>query len=307
MSVTDFRVVMVDGLHVAATDGPDSDIVDQFYRSYERAFVLPNEKEPISCFRTCLALNHAPAYGPLASRFGAYREIMFVAREPDSERLVGGGNFIVFSHARPSAVAPPLHPTAHLSYIFVEPSARRQGMLDRLIGAVTPLATAALPLTASSHLRIFIEQNDPLLLSAEDYEADTRLTGLDQVDRIAIWARRGARIVDFPYIQPPLSDDLREDETLALSLLDPHSADVCACVVHDHLAAFFAISVLKGRDPLDNAAAARQLIDLRVRCKRYERLALLDPLPWTAGEGALVRDRVVHGPRAGGLRQALRG
>lgn len=306
MSVSDFEIVLDDGLRISATDDPDSGIVETFYELYDRAFVLPNEKEPITGFRSCLALNHAPAYGPLASQYGAYREIMFVAREAGDDYPVGGGNFIALAHGCPSEAAPPSHPTAHLSYIFVTPTARRRGLLDRLLSTVAPLAGSALPFLARSPLRIFIEQNDPLLLSADEYDADTSRTGLDQVDRIAIWARRGARILDFAYVQPPLSDDLLADETLALSVLDPVAPDISACVVHDHLCAFFAISVLKGRDPMTNSAAAAQLIDLRSRCSAGDRLALLDPSGWVAGDGASVRARAVVGPQAGGLRQAIR-
>ena len=48
MSVSDFEIVLDDGLRIAATDDPGSGIVETFYELYDRAFVLPNEKEPIT-------------------------------------------------------------------------------------------------------------------------------------------------------------------------------------------------------------------------------------------------------------------
>ncbi len=45
---------------------------------------------------------------------------------------------------------------------------------------------------------IFIEQNDPLRLTAAEYAADTAHSGIDQVDLLAIWSRVGAEVLDFP-------------------------------------------------------------------------------------------------------------
>jgi hypothetical protein len=294
-----------DPLRIDFTDRADSAVLAEFYQGYDQAFVLPNEKEPIEGFRACLDLNHAPTYGPLASRYGAYREVVFTAADRQTGTPVGGGNFAVFSHASPSDTLVPAYRTIHLSYVYVRPASRRRGYLDRLVGMVDGLATDVLPYTAGTPSFIFIEQNDPLKMSAAAYVEDTAQTGLDQVDRIGVWARRGARILDLDYVQPPLSTQHAPDSTLALCVLRPDLRTVEACVVYHHIRAFFAISVLKGADPDTVPVARDQIAALDQMCKSSKTIQLLDPTSWVAGPGRRLRETIARVPSPGGLRGAL--
>lgn len=296
-----------DPLCVSFTDRADSPLLTTFYEGYDQAFVLPDEKEPIEGFRRCLELNHAPDYGPLAARYGAYREIVFTAAERETDAPIGGGNFVVFSHASPSQTSAPPYRTIHLSYVYVRPEQRGRGYLDRLIGVIDGLATEALPLTAGVPSFIFIEQNDPLKMSAAAYAKDTAQTGLDQVERIGLWARRGARVLDLDYVQPPLSPQHAADSTLALCVLRPDLETIDTCIVCRHLQAFFAISVLKGDDPGRHAVARDQIAALDQLCKARARLRLLDPTSWAAGAGRRLRENAARSPIAGGLRTVLSG
>jgi hypothetical protein len=58
----EWRIESATGLHLTITDRGDSDVFGRFFEHYDRAFVLPNEKEDIEGFRTCLALNHGVEY-----------------------------------------------------------------------------------------------------------------------------------------------------------------------------------------------------------------------------------------------------
>lgn len=295
------------GLRFEVTDLPAGHIVDTFYEGYDAAFILPDEKEPAEGFRRCLALNYAPDYGPLASQYGAFREVVFVASDVASGAPVGGGNFIVLSHADPSRDSGPACRTIHLSYVYVRPECRRRGYFKRLVTAVDRLATRALPFTAEAASFVFLEQNDPLKMSPEACLEDTLQTGLDQVQRIGVWAHRGARVVDFDYVQPPLSDDHSADETLALCVLRPDLSSIEACIVRNHLRAFFAISVLKGGDPYEAPSARDQLASLDRACVEKRSLRLLDPRPWVDGPGRQLATDEARKPERGGLRAALTG
>src|SRR5262249_25032958 len=106
---------------------------------------------------------------------------------------------------------------------------------------------------------IFLEQNDPFAMSAADYARDTAVTGLDQFDRIALWGRRGAKVVDFPYVPPALTAQQGPDDGLVYCVIGNEGAGISAALFGAHLTRFFAISVRKGRDLAADPDAARQL------------------------------------------------
>jgi hypothetical protein len=295
------------GLRFDVTDLPTGLLLEAFYEGYDAAFILPEEKEPIEGFRRCLALNHAPNYASLEARYGAFREVVFVASEVITGASVGGCNFIVLSHARSSDGSRPRYRTIHLNYVYVRPGHRLSGYFKHLVAMVDPIATRSLPFTHDAESFVFIEQNDPLKMSADAYAEDTLQTGLDQVERIGIWARRGARIVDFDYVQPPLSNDHSVDETLALCVMRPDLSTIDACVVRNHLRAFFGISVLKGGNPYEAPSARSQLTSLDRACAEKRYLRLLDPRAWVDGPGRQLASHDSRTPVPGGLRAALTG
>ena len=132
---------------------------------------------------------------------------------------------------------------------------------------------------------MFIEQNDPLALSDAEYAADTQHAGIDQIDRLAVWARLGARLVDFPYVQPALSPDQQPDDGLIYAALRYPEAAIPAAWFHDHLQSFFGVSVRKGAPLEGDPVCTAQLAAL---AERREPVALV---PVEAAIAALKADR----------------
>jgi hypothetical protein len=284
---TRLSLVSTSGLVIEATTAADDGLLEEFYRDYDGAFVLENEKEGYDGFAECLGLNAGDQYANLVGRYGPFREFVAVVRDPATGARLGGANFIIFPVS--GVTARELVLSINLNYVFVNAQLRRKGILRQLMGDLPALAfglfaqtnSADLPAALGTGARepqvyIFIEQNDPFRMSTEDYDRDTELTGLDQVARIGLWSRLGARIVDFPYVQPPLSKDQGADDTLAYAVLGAPDADLDACLLRAHLERFFGISVLKGSDLSVEPTAAAQLSELAIRCKDKRRVLLLD-------------------------------
>jgi GNAT superfamily N-acetyltransferase len=270
-------------LTVEATTLPGSTL-DRFYEGYDRSFVLSNEKEMLAGFVECLDLNRGQYYQKLSGLYGPFREVVLLANDPLTRMQVGGANFIAYPVAAGDAIA------LNLNYIYVLPEARGRGHLKRLLRSTTETAKVFFEnTTGESEVLVFIEQNDPLRMTTEDYVHDSRHTGLDQVERIRIWAKLGARLVDVRYVQPPLSKDQEADENLVYSVLGARRSTLSACTLHDHLQRFFAISVLKGRELENEPSACSQLEALSAQCGSGREIALLDPFPaldWLAAHPA---------------------
>jgi hypothetical protein len=265
------RIATASGLVLRATDTGMGEVFDRFWAGFDKAFVLPNEKEDIAGFRACFDLNHGEDYKKLSAKYGPYHEVSVIAHEGGGEENgaeIGGANFIAMP-ADATTI------TANLSYIFVNEAARGKGNLGRLVAAVRETIGRLFP--EQSRVLIFIEQNDPFRMPEENYRRDTAFTGLDQIDRLRIWAKLGAKVVDFAYAQPPLSDDQEMDDTLVLSVIGAEGATLDACILEAHLRRFFGVSVLKAAPLEKNAAAWDQVERLRAACKAGGRIDLLDP------------------------------
>lgn len=290
-------------LRVRASTHADA-VFERFHGAYDRAFVLADEKEDRAGFVECLALNHGDAAAALAARYGPFREWVLVLERDGA--LVGGANLLCHLHT--DAAGRALGVDQNLNYAFVDAGHRGHGHLHDLVAAVRAVARRSFPdaLAGADPVpdRVFMEINDPLRVSDADYAADTAATGLDQFDRVAIWARLGARILDFPYVQPALSAGQAPARDLLMAVLGVTGDDLDACLLQHHLERFFGISVLKGGDPGTNAEAAAQLRACAADCANGRRFALLDPLPRLAQLRA-GRGRQGADP-ARGLRERLR-
>ena len=150
---------------------------------------------------------------------------------------------------------------------------RRKGLFGKLLYLVREEAETLYGAGGSGPL-IFIEMNDPVEMSAEDYARDSDHAGLDQVERLRIWERREARLVVFPYRQPPLSDSQSSDSALLLGVMGATSDALPACAFLAHLERFFAVTVLKGGDPDAVPVAAHQLGLLRTACDNGQDIPL---------------------------------
>lgn len=234
------KLTLPDGLHVTATDDPASPVLARFFAGYDKAFVLPDEREELEGFIACLAINRSHRHA-----FGRTHSEIVAVIEDDSGTMLAGTNFLATSTSC-AQDGPPA--TIALNYVFVEAAARGRGLLRKTLDAVRQLAVGTLGLPPGRNPpAIFIEQNDPVRMSPEDYAADSAHSGTDQIDRMAIWAKVGARIVDFPYVQPPLSELQHPDDSLVYAAIGYPEDTVDAGLLRDHLESFFAISVRKGQ------------------------------------------------------------
>jgi len=258
-----------DGLVIHTTDRGEGPIFERFFAGYDRAFVLADEKEDIEGFRACLALNHGAAHERLTMEYGPFRELCLVADDGEG-RPVGGVNLI----AMPSSAAPSFI-TANLNYIYIEPESRGRGHLARLAAAARRAATALFN-TQACPVLLFIEQNDPFKMAEDDYVRDTDFTGLDQFDRLKIWARRGAMAIDFAYVQPALSADQAPDHNLLMSVLGANGTRLDAALLAGHLRSFFGISVLKGTPMRKDVCATGQLEALQNLASAHISIPLFD-------------------------------
>jgi hypothetical protein len=285
------RLASLSGLAIEASTNSTDGVLGEFYHHYDAAFILQKEKEQFDGFAKCLALNSGEAYIILAERFGPFSEFVLIARDPQADVQIGGANFIAFplqleDRAKTTILS------LNLNYIFVNKIVRRRGYFRRLVRDLPDLAFRLLSATAhglpkdwagfgeqdgkkSPPTLMFIEQNDPYRMSHKDYKLDSTYTALDQIERIAIWARLGARIVDFSYVQPPLRSNQSPDDTLVCGVVGAQANALSACLLHAHLQRFFGISVLKGRDPSEVPVAAKQLWTLQDMCARNRSIALL--------------------------------
>ena len=295
-----WRSVPGTGFDLALTDRADSAVFARFFAGYDRAFVLPNEKEDAAGFAHCLALNHDRTGDRLRASFGRFAEICLIARDSASGAPVGGANFIAMEVRGEAGT----QISANLNYVYVDSAARGQGYFGRLLVLVRHAIGLAMAGAAGDPL-IFIELNDPVRMSPADYARDSRYTGLDQFDRLRIWSRRGARLVDHAYIQPPLSAGQAPDETLVYGVLSDRPS-LSACTLGDHLRKFFAISVLKGASIDDCPAARDQVDDLAARCRAGARIALLDPVPLLAKVGSKAALDDLPGGRPASILEAVR-
>lgn len=254
-----------DGVRVSVTSDPHSPVLRRFFDGYDRAFILPDEREEFDGFVRCLALNatHRGAYGR------RHCEVAMIFEEADGT-LLGGANFLAATTAARDAA------TVALNYVYVESAARGRGLLRHILADVRRTALTVLDLDPDGPEPVlFIEQNDPLRLTEEAYAADSSHSGLDQVDRLSIWARIGARVVDFPYVQPALSADQQPDDSLIYAAIGYPGDALPARLLHDHLQSFFGISVLKGATEAPGDPAVHQLAALATRS---DPVALL-PMP----------------------------
>lgn len=313
----DFAFAAGNGLKVEAASAGDSAVFEAFFAGYDAAFVLADEKEDRAGFQACLALNGGPDHTRLTQRYGPFREIILIAHDSKAPELgpVGGANFL----ALPLRAGERLVITINLNYLYVSAHMRGRGYLRKLLAVVVEAArrsfivdggrpslaarlgqlgqsllgrkpddvAAAL---ARAQIVIFLEQNDPFRLSDIEYALDSAHAGVDQVTRMAMWARLGAKILDYEYIQPALSADQAPDPKLLYSVIGWPMKSLPAALLADHLERFFAISVLKGQGLETTPVAWDQIRTLRAAAAGSRRsVALLDPRPGLAALEGLAK------------------
>lgn len=265
---------------------PDDPLLtNDFYPGYDQSFVIDSEKEELKGFMDCLALNMGNTHRQLTARHGPYREYVLVAYDKQGV-VVGGANFLCLllqdvTVNRQAAI------TINLNYLFVLPAHRGKGYLRPILKACSHLAFETLrhtkgDLETTNEPIVFFEQNDPVRMSLKDYEDDSRQSGLDQIQRIAIWAKISARIIDIPYVQPALSEGQEDDHNLLFCVIcEKMESSLDPCLLKAHLERFFHISVFKNTAEISaNQAASEQLTMLEKRCQQGGAIRLANGGTW---------------------------
>jgi hypothetical protein len=266
------------GRTIAATTDPKSLVMERFYQAYDRAFIIASEKEELQGFQDCLALNAGPEYERLSKQLCPFREITLTLSDTERGDIIGGASLAAFSMSNKGAPCV----TASLSYIFIEKPYRGRGEFRCFLDAIIKLIPSLFETDNNGNLApvlVFLEQNDPLEMSAEDYALDSSYTGLDQYDRLRIWQAQGARLLRMQYVQPALTPDQEPTSGLLFGVLRPETTKLNTCLLKAHLQAFFTISVLKGRNPMDDPIAGPQIARLEMLCAQGATIDLLDPGP----------------------------
>ncbi len=293
---SDIEFVMPNGLRAMMCLRSDSQIFPAFFEAYDKAFVLPNEKEEMGGFEAALALNWEPDYSALAKQYGPFTELCLLAF--DEGHPIGGIN--MFATTTSSNIGH-VGMTANLNYIFVLQEFRGRGYMRQLLNVAAQALREISCLLGggTGSALIFVEQNDPFRLSAEQYRTDSQVSGIDQFERLYVWARSGARFIDFPYVQPALSVAQGADDTLVYSVLGYGRVELDAKLLRQHLERFFAISVLKGAPLHNDASAMSQLAELDRMLQRREIIGVCDLHDW-------LKERLRHTDRFSGWQQRPR-
>jgi GNAT superfamily N-acetyltransferase len=275
----DWKLLTRSGLRLEMTTRFDSEIFERFFEAYDRAFILPNEKEEKSGFQGALALNQGSPSAQLVHTYGPFREVCLLAF--DGPMVVGGANFFATVATDRSGGQ---FVTSNLNYVYTTPEQRGRGYFRQLLDSITQVIQDLFVGVCGSAapVLVFIEQNDPFRLSGAQYELDTRVSGVDQFERLYIWARVGARLLIHPYVQPALSDSQAADETLVYSVLDKDRTTVDPELLRHHLERFFAVSILKGQPLETRPIAVAQLARLDELAKANQTIGVFDPTLWLA-------------------------
>jgi hypothetical protein len=224
----------------------DSPSFQSFYEMYEAAFPIADEREPPEAFDAILRFN---ADLRLQMAHGPYREIVVAIRAWDGGPMIGGHVFGVTTSAEHRQCG--MAASVQGIYTFLHPAAR--GTLS--IHSVAEYSQRAASLLfavpgfeARQPSPILFEVNNPLRMSTDEIEVDTRLSGTNPFRRYMFWYRSGFWPLDFPYVQPRLRDDASAIHYLDLFCTHGAATPLPAKVLFRHLSAFVSVSVLKGRD-----------------------------------------------------------
>jgi len=131
----------------------------------------------------------------------------------------------------------------HLTYLIVDPEARKQGIAKKLITVGIPMIKQYLKEFENVIIRSnFFESNDPLITTIDNFDAQTRLR---------IFSALGAKILPFDYVQPPLGEDKFEVHNLKLltfSQFNAHETEMPTDDIINFLRAFYSAAPYHDND-----------------------------------------------------------
>jgi GNAT superfamily N-acetyltransferase len=228
-----------------------SPLFEAFLALYEAAFPIADEREPPEALEAILALNSNLA---VQVTDGPYREAVFAIRAWAGGPVIGGHIFGMTTSDAHRAAG--YAASVQAIYAFLHPRMRGQVPMRLLVEHArrTATDTFALPGAAiRSPPPVLLEVNNPLRMSAEEIELDTRSSGTSPLRRYLFWRRSGFMPLEFPYVQSALRESAEPVRYLDLFCTHDDGPSLPAAVLAAHLHAFVAISGLKGVDVDDDA------------------------------------------------------
>ena len=175
------------------TSAADRELLSAFYKDlYIPAFPDADERESLDNIQRYLERKAADWYGP--NNYHVH------VRLEDGE-LVGGA--ITDYLAGPN--------TGVIEFLVAAPARRGRGLGRRLLDAAeTALAADARAAGAAGLRAVVAEMNDP-------FRGGLALDSMDPFTRLLIWSGWGYAGLDFPYVQPALSDRQRPVTSMLLA------------------------------------------------------------------------------------------
>lgn len=242
-----------DQIKIDTINTPDHPDFDEVYSVYLKNFPIKSEQESKEGFNQVLGFNTDP---DVQKKYGPFEETWVVARDPQTNKVIGGVNFITFHLGQDAEATKHVEGVQHLTYCFVSPEYRSMGVAGKLMNASEEHSrTFLMNQTPDCHdpaqvrMPSFNEQNQPMAMSLQEYFFDTMNAGIDQYDRLKYWNNRGFRRLEHDYVQPPL--EAGEDPCLGLSLYaktDPKAKSIPSSVLSAYLHRYFSSTVLKDND-----------------------------------------------------------
>lgn len=241
-SLNDYEIVYINNAD-KAKESPD---FDAMYDLYCACFQLPEEQQSKEEFIDLLANN------PGADRA---EEAWVGLKDKKTGAMVAAWNYDVFKGNGTEGI----DGTIHDIFTMVHPDHREAGIFKLAMDARMQKAREFVG-DENAFLLPFAEQNNPLLMTANQYIDDTR-GAIDQCKRRNIFEKLDYRTLDMRYLQPPLSDDGEPNTYLDLVVQNAPNGRVASATVREHMERFFKLSFPEGTtlDHPDIAAMKKDL------------------------------------------------
>jgi hypothetical protein len=227
----------------------DRDSFNALYRLYETVFPMPDEREPPEAFGQILAMNQNLE---IQQKYGPYREIVALVRLWLGGPVVGGHIFGVTTSA--DHLAAGYQASVQAIYTFLHKDYRGILPMGHFIDYCRAKASETYPcrIAGIAPPIIFFEVNNPLRMTVEEIETDTRQSGLDPHRRYNFWLRCGFRPLALPFVQSRLRPDAKPVPCLDLFCSASAGRSISSKLVLSHLRSFVSISVLKDQDAAED-------------------------------------------------------
>jgi hypothetical protein len=216
---------------------------DAMYALYKSCFALPDEVQSKEEFIELLEKN-ASAHNAQEAWLGL---------KDAKGNIVAAWNYDVFAGSKTQG----WDGTIHDIFTAVAPAHRQAGVFKDAMEARMKAAQAFVG-NPEAKLKPFAEQNNPLLMTANEYIDDTK-GAIDQCLRRNIFEKLNYRTLNMRYLQPPISETTGTNTYL--DMVAQGEEDVPSSLIKEHLERFFELSFPQGTT-LDHPELAPMKQDL---------------------------------------------